>query len=119
MSSSCAIYQCTASELGFIWIRNAIAVKPANRMGRGYSFEALRAKVLFTTHPAHKVRRPAMRRMELRESYMTAGDVVGKVTFARSRSGFGYVTELDEDEVMTSLGVDVSTLARLIESGQV
>lgn len=102
---------CTENANGLIRI--------LNRMGRGYSFEALRAKVLFTTHPAHKVRRPAMRRREMRDSYLTSGQVIGKVTFARSRSGFGYVAEMDEDDIMTSLGVDVSTLARLIEAGQV
>jgi transposase len=77
-------------------------------MGRGYSFEALRAKRLFT-EGLHKVERPKFERRPgngISAPIRVAGDALGMMM---------------PDELFsepTNYGTDISTLARRIESGQ-
>jgi hypothetical protein len=76
-------------------------------MGRGYSFEALRAKILYT-EGFHKVERPKWERRALRREvsvFMSYSDSVGMMT------ANDYVESVN-------YGSDISTLTRRIESGQ-
>ena len=77
-------------------------IRVMNRMGRGYSFEALRAKILFS-RGAHKtaLRKPAFKRQSRFEA------MVGYATMHRMAA---------EPETV-NYGVDVGKLAALIESG--
>ncbi len=81
-----------------------------NRLGRGYSFEALRAKILFT-EGAHNKTKPKFRRRE-------AAPTVGYAMFEMvGRASFGQ----DQHEVIEAAknyGADISTLTRLIEEGK-
>lgn len=78
-------------------------VRAMNRMGRGYSFDALRAKVLFTHHPAHKMVRNRFKRKE--------APMLERMAYFELADGF-------EGPDEHSLGVDPSTLLALIEDGQ-
>jgi transposase len=77
-------------------------------MGRGYSFEALRAKMLFT-EGLHKVERPKFERRRgnrISALMRVPGDALGMMT---------------PDELFSepsNYGTDISTLARWIESGR-
>ena len=83
-------------------------IRCANRAGRGYSFEALRAKILYT-EGFHFVERPKWeRRANLRRevsAFMAYSDSVGMMT-------------PDDDFKGVNHGTDISTLVRRIESGQ-
>jgi transposase len=82
-------------------------IRVMNRLGRGYSFEALRAKILFT-EGVHKVKKPAFDRRS-RNDLMVMEDTVMMYRSCRSTR-----TE-DRDQ---NFGADISTLVRLIEDGQ-
>lgn len=79
-------------------------IRLMNRLGRGYSFEALRAKVLFTDK-LHKVQRPRFQRME-RDSFQMRD-------FTLMTKAYG----LAEHPQGVNLGVDISTLAAMLEAG--
>jgi len=82
-------------------------IRCANRMGRGYSFEALRAKILYT-EGFHKVERPKWERRALRRevsAFMAYSDSVGMMTPDDDFEGINY-------------GSDISTVTRRIEGGQ-
>lgn len=81
-------------------------IRLMNRLGRGYSFEALRAKVLFTDK-LHKHKRPAFQRRDVPDGAMR--DMMSK-TVALSQ------TTSDTDRPI-NLGVDITTLTALLESG--
>lgn len=104
-------------------------IRVMNRLGRGYSFEALRAKILFAegTHKIGKLR-PKFQRQQ---SNRIPGNAIGLVT---SSSEYLEVPEFlrrdcsDDFEVAESprsteygknYGVDISTLAMMIEHGQI
>lgn len=72
-------------------------IRVMNRLGRGYSFEALRAKILFSesTHKISK-QRPKFERRSDEMSY-------------------SFTNSFDRDK---NYGADISTLIRLIESGR-
>ena len=75
-------------------------IRAVQRMGRGYSFDVLRARILFVRHGAHKMKpfpRPKEKELEL---------------------GYGLPsTEIEPEEI--SQGVDISTLLYLIEKGEI
>jgi transposase len=73
-------------------------IKVMNRLGRGYSFEALRAKILFT-RSVHKVKRPAFTRA-------SEGDMLYSLKMPSSTPGQGGTI---------NYGTDISTLIELIE----
>ena len=80
-------------------------IRVMNRLGRGYSFEALRAKILFTEGVHNKVR-PKFRRREV-----MADDMAGRMaTFTTFQH--------EAPEAEKNYGVDISTLARLIQEGR-
>ncbi len=84
-------------------------IRVMNRLGRGYSFEALRAKILFT-EGAHKVVQP-------------------KPKFQRRQIGFALKEPMFEDMLFNepsthredsakNYGADISTLIEMIENGE-
>lgn len=78
-------------------------IRLMNRLGRGYSFDALRAKVLFTDK-LHKFRRPIFQRQDKPS--------MANALYRAWPSTTGGVTE----EI--NLGVDVTTLCRLLEEAR-
>lgn len=82
-------------------------IRVMNRMGRGYSFEALRAKILFTEGVA-KTKKPKFQRPRHEES-MSAYECF--TSFSR----MGPSTISEEREL--NFGADISTLVRMIEEG--
>ncbi len=84
-------------------------IRVMNRLGRGYSFEALRAKILFTEGVA-KTNKPKFQR-PAREENASAYNCV------TSFSKMGPSTISEDREL--NLGADISTLVRLIEEGRI
>jgi transposase len=91
-------------------------IRVMNRLGRGYSFEALRAKILFTEGlHKHVNRRPKWERRALRRA---AGDSLmsAMMTYDALRDVNRRSTPDEDDDRI--LGVDISTLTERIESGR-
>ncbi|MDA8363978.1 MAG: ISL3 family transposase [Gammaproteobacteria bacterium] len=82
-------------------------IRVMNRLGRGYSFEALRAKILFS-EGAHKVKRPSFQRCNqtpaMGDSMMESWDRME--TFA----------QMSNDEPI-NYGAEISALVRMIGEG--
>lgn len=83
-------------------------IRVMNRLGRGYSFEALRAKILFTEGVC-KIKKPKSQRPVQKPQEMEA---------------FSYFSSLSQMEPSTvsegreiNYGADISTLVRMIEEG--
>ena len=94
-------------------------IRMMNRLGRSYSFEALRAKILFAEGAhKHKNSRPKFERKE-KERIERMPD-----EFALFSAGVPFETEPKQAPSIKSYkpkknyGVDISTLAALIESGE-
>ena len=108
--------------------RNSL-IRVMNRLGRGYSFEALRAKILFT-EGAHKktLARPKFeRRREPVVMDFAADDVMGYGVPGQGTEGLarmmvrtpGKKAETHETaEPAKNYGADITTLTELIESGK-
>lgn len=82
-------------------------IRVMNRMGRGYSFDALRAKMLFT-EGTQKAKRINYKQQEFSKS-------------TDSDSMYSFVTMVREVRNIsneTNLGADISTLIRLLEAGE-
>jgi transposase len=79
-------------------------IRLTNRLGRGYSFEALTAKILFTEGVC-KIKKPGFHRPGEEE--------MGMVAYALEK---GVSTEFVEREI--NYGADISTLIRLLEEGK-
>ena len=78
-----------------------------NRLGRGYSFEALRAKILFAEGAFKKqIIRPKFERRRQEDSRFV---------------GFAMMTSFQPEPQETEInyGVDISTLIELIEGGHI
>ena len=104
-------------------------IRVMNRLGRGYSFEALRAKILFTEGAhKHKLSRPKFERKREREPVRTfemADDMVGYglPTLARVTPAppppVRKAAEPHEDvKPEKNYGADINTLIRLLEEGK-
>ena len=82
-------------------------IRAVQRMGRGYSFDVLRARILLNRHGAHKMkpfRRPGLMEKNRREDDRALG--------------YGLPSaDIEPEEI--SLGVDISTLLDLIEKGAI
>jgi transposase len=100
-------------------------IRVMNRLGRGYSFEALRAKILFS-EGAHKRKnsRPKFERRELPR------ERIPKEELSMARVGYGMATTSDWPKLKPppsteshqpekNYGVDISTLVRMIEDGTI
>jgi transposase len=81
-------------------------IRVMNRLGRGYSFEALRAKILFS-EGAHSIVKPRPK-FERRPSEQVVAE----------RAYFSLATLTQHYEVSKNYGSDISTLARMIEAGE-
>ena len=77
-----------------------------SRLGRDYSFEALRAKILFT-EGAHKVIKPKPK-FERRQDLGTIG--YGLYT--------GNSSSTSREKKPKNYGVDISTMIRMVENGE-
>ena len=82
-------------------------IRVMNRLGRGYSFEALRAKILFTEGVC-KVKKPKFQRPVERDE-----DAIGYSYFSLSKM----VPSTKSVEREINYGADISTLVRMIEEG--
>jgi hypothetical protein len=83
-------------------------IRVMNRLGRGYSFEALRAKILFS-NGAHKV-------VQKRPKYDRINDAVSTWGFSVSSTrGFYKVEEMEK----INYGVDIDKLVAMIEAGEI
>lgn len=83
-------------------LNNLIGVM--NRLGRGYSFEALRAKILFS-EGAHKIVKP---RQKFERRAANERDFIGYALFTPSTQ---------KEAPGKNYGADISILARMIEAG--
>lgn len=81
-------------------------IRVVNRCGRGYSFEALRAKILFSSG-AHKIVRPKFKRHDPSEG-----------SFGYTQSRMMSYEPFDIQQIQKNYGVDTSTLLKLIEEGK-
>lgn len=109
-------------------------IRVMNRLGRGYSFEALRAKILFAEGAMKKTNsRPKFERkreVSPKVAYSLGYGVEEEAMFRSAPSGgFSRMTEMPSmpqlkvkstqtEAVEKNYGVDISTLARLIENEQ-
>jgi transposase len=82
-------------------------IRVINRLGRGYSFEALRAKILFT-EGLTKVRKPKYQKRDFVADYHTLNDQLPM---------FQQLRRLKEKEFIVEevLGIDISTLIDKLE----
>jgi transposase len=78
-------------------------IRMTNRLGRGYSFEALRAKMLFA-EGVHKIKKPKFNRRSTESEHPAIG--------------YGLFTlSTRTEEIEKNYGADISTLIELIEKG--
>lgn len=83
-------------------------IRVMNRLGRGYSFEALRAKILFAEGAFKKQNiRP---KFERRRSDEIGADAIGMI-------GYGAFHQQPTQSKEVNYGPDISTLVRMIEEG--
>lgn len=95
-------------------------IRVMDRMGRGYSFEALRAKILFT-EGAHfkKKQRPKFERKKGEQGYgLPTERVMNDQLFTMSRMTFDTLNQHEAEETEINFGADISTLVRLIKNGK-
>lgn len=85
-------------------------IRVMNRLGRGYSFEALRAKILFCAG-IHKVKRPNFKCKRQPPPDTGFGEVIMRKSISFMRP------EPEEREI--NYGADLSTLVKLIEGGDI
>jgi transposase len=94
-------------------------IRVMNRLGRGYSFEALRAQILFAEGAyKHSVTKPKFEWMDWEEA-LEPGMVCyspGTTTFKKTTIGPPKSTQPAEEK--KNYGVDISTLTRMIENGE-
>lgn len=89
-------------------------IRVMNRLGRGYSFEALRAKILFTEGVHAKNKRPKFQRREAAPMHGIPEGFMGKMIMSPVAS---YPHEGNEAE--RNFGAHIPTLIELIESGRI
>ncbi|MGE4271091.1 MAG: ISL3 family transposase [Acidithiobacillus sp.] len=77
-------------------------IRVANRMGRGYSFEVLRSRILLTNHAGHK-----KKKLYARPKREDTQQMVHHYALPSTPEEIGEISE----------GVDISTLLRLAEDG--
>lgn len=85
-------------------------IRVMNRLGRGYSFEALRAKILFSEGAyKHKYKKPKLERRNRKEPIMykmySASDIFDDWTLSN-----------EEKEIIGNYGADITTLIEIFES---
>ncbi len=102
-------------------------IRLPNRLGRGYSFEALRARVLFTASiPSHKQKRPRFERKREPDppgiGHERPEDAIGYgLPMMEKRRPVGPPEAQDphrHEKREKNYGVDISTLIRMTEAGE-
>jgi transposase len=110
-------------------------IRVMNRLGRGYSFEALRAKILFAEGAhKHKLSRPKFERKPQRQSeqespamyglpgnfkHFEMGDSFARMTQKPLPESKPYIHKsTDSEKPEKNYGADISTLIRMIENGE-
>lgn len=97
-------------------------IRVMNRLGRGYSFEALRAKILFTEgmHKHTRSRPKFERRNRVAEGGYELPVIEKAATYSRTTSkDFGKAwPQHDEPTAPKNYGVDISTLIQKLEAGE-
>lgn len=100
-------------------------IRVMNRLGRGYSFEALRAKILFSEGAFKKeLQRPKFERRQDRFSRETPlvemGYALPDMPMFRMAPGMASKNKAGENEATeVNYGVDISILTRMIEAGEI
>lgn len=94
-----------------------------DRIGRGYSFEALRAKILFTEGAhKHKLSRPKFERMrDVEPDYGIPADAVGHCAFVAEPAiarPLKVAKPHELHEPPKNYGADINTLIELLEAGK-
>ncbi len=93
-------------------------IRVMNRLGRGYSFEALRAKLLFAEGAfKREIEKPKFQRRDWRQVDYNLPD--GGGVFNRSLGHYPRHESTEQTHNERNFGTDISTLIRLIESGEV
>ena|GEM_PF-28232 len=85
-------------------------IRVMNRLGRGYSFEALRATILFAEGP--------LKRASARSKFERRNPRQEPFLAVRTISSLSYGDPTRDDETERNLGVDIPTLAAMIEDGR-
>lgn len=98
-------------------------IRVMNRLGRGYSFEALRARILFAEEGAHKhkLSRPKLERKERlqAEPEPVMGDSFASMVPESASEPKSYIPKSTEPEKPDkNYGADISILIRMIENGE-
>ena len=100
-------------------------IRVMDRMGRGYSFEALRAKILFTEGAhKHKLSRPKferMREVEVEPDYGIPADAMGYCAFVAEpvvARPHKVAKPHELHEPPKNYGADINTLIALLEAGK-
>ncbi|MDU7589948.1 MAG: ISL3 family transposase, partial [Acidovorax sp.] len=110
-------------------------IRVMNRLGRGYSFEALRAKILFAEGAhKHKLSRPKFERKERRQvepepvmmyglpgnfKNFEIGESLARMVPKPAPEPKPYIPKsTDSEKPERNYGVDISTLIRMIENGE-
>lgn len=83
-------------------------IRAMYRLGRGYSFEALRAKILFTEGMT-KAKKPAYLKRKFRDSEVLYDSMM--------KVNLGWISESDIKPIL--LGVDISTLIKKLENREI
>ena len=84
-------------------------IRATDRLGRGYSFEALRAKMLWAEGVAKTRRAPLARQSPLREQLPPTGN---------ARLAMPQVQPPDAPAVRIDVGIDMAALSRRMDAGQ-
>ena len=95
-------------------------IRVMDRMGRGYSFEALRAKILFMQGAHFKKKQwPKFERESAEFGYgLPSERLMDDQLFTMSRMTLDTANQHGAQETEINFGADISTLVRLIEDGK-
>jgi hypothetical protein len=101
-------------------------IRIMNRLGRGYSFEALRAKILFSEGAhKHKLSRPKFERRREPEPVEMGYGLPGNIKNFEACDSFARMTpkpfgpkSTESEKPEKNYGADISTLIRMIENGE-
>ncbi|MGE4545986.1 MAG: ISL3 family transposase [Pedobacter sp.] len=89
-------------------------IRIMNRLGRGYSFEALRAKILFSEGiHKHKYKKPKFDRRRRKQAA-----TMNKMCLATDSFDDAWPPTTEKKEVIGNYGADISTLIEKIEKGE-
>jgi len=88
-------------------------IRKKYRDGHGYSFEALRAKVLFSDQLQKRVRVQQQTKVK-RKRFNELSDGIMYMSFGRMEDEYDITTVTRE----VNLGTDIPTLLRLIDEGE-